>query len=110
MSAYTDIYNIWGYPRPVKLVPKTCGCDVDIAAIRDAVIGAIGSSMCSCACINDKIEEAKNEVINTVKETCCQCGSNDDPCSGLCGIEVYEDGGMIDLNEIIKNGGCLCCN
>lgn len=116
MSAYSDIYNIWGYPRPVGLIPKECCCnvdvDVDVEAIKEAVIEAIGSTCCSCDYISEKIDEAKEEVIETVKENGCRC--NDDecgccPCCCSCGIEVLDGcGDVIDLNTLVGNP--CCCN
>lgn len=116
MSALGDLYNIWGYPRPVGLIPRECCGGVDVSAIADAVIDAIGGAACDCACLSEKIDEAKEEIIETVKENCCHCHDDDgdgggcNPCDNSCGIEIYEgDGTSVDLNELVGNH-CFCRN
>ena len=104
-------YHTWGYPRPVGLVPKGCGCscEIDTNAIKNAVMEAIGEAhCCDCATISQKIDTAKQEVIEEVKKIECKCGGCgcDD---NMCGIEVLPDGTeTVNLNDLV--GHCYCHN
>lgn len=102
------IYHYLGAPRPVGILRECC-CGIDTSEIADAIINAIGNITCSCDCVIDKIEEAKEEVLDALQDTCHCHWEDSEPCHNTCGI-VTADGELetMDINSLCC--GCFCRN
>lgn len=131
MSALGDMYNYWGYPRPVGLDAGKCCCNSEGGCDTDAIIGAVVEAIgeietgCSCEEIDRKIEAAKEEIIRECK---CDCGCQPEPqptpspcpCCDMCGAiqqaacdicdhidgrfdSANIEGNFINLNELVSN-------
>ena len=106
MTPAVFTYHTWGYPRPVGLKPRgccSCESDLNLGDIVNAVRQAISESSCCENNVCRKIESAKTEIIQEVKNSCKCCKSD---ISGLCGIEMVDGSGYVDTFDITGMTGC----